>query len=319
MTGGIPHAITIKRVFSIISPKELEEILTSFFLEVTHINNLDRDILNFDGRVDRGSSRNKTDYNEEIKPLNCLNVYSNNYGLCLGSEMIDTKTNEIPTIPILIDRLKISGTVVTWDALNTQKENIKKVISAKADYVVPVKANQGTFYNNLKLYFDDKRIEMIIAGNSKSSYKKEIEKSHSRCITYEYFQTSDVSWYEEKEKWKKLYSIGMVRKTIEYNGKITIENRYYISSLNIDINLFSKAIKLQWSVENKLHWHLDFTFRENKNKTMLMNLQIINKFTLAVLNKVKQNYGGISLKRIRNILSLDFEHQFIYLLCYLMH
>ena len=135
----------------------------------------------------------------------------------------------------------------------------------------------------------------------------------------EYFQTSDVSWYEEKEKWKKLYSIGMVRKTIEYNGEITIENRYYISSLNIDINLFSKAIKLQWSVENKLHWHLDFTFREDKNKTMLMNLQIINKFTLAVLNKVKQNYGGISLKRIRNILSLDFEHQFIYLLCYLMH
>ena len=320
MTGGIPHAITIKRVFSIISPKELEEILTSFFFEVTHINNLDRDILNFDGRVDRGSSRNKTDYHEEIKPLNCLNVYSNNYGLCLGSKMI---TNEIPTIPVLIDRLKISGTVVTWDALNTQKENIKKVISAKADYVVPVKANQGTFYNNLILYFDDKRIEMIIAGNSKSSYKKKIEKSHSRCITYEYFQTSDVSWYEEKEKWKKLYSIGMVRKTIEYNGEITIESRYYISSLNIDINLFSKAIRLHWSVENKLHWHLDFTFREDKNtitnKTMLMNLQIINKFTLAVLNKVKQKYGDISLKRIRNILSLDFEHQFIYLLCYLMY
>lgn len=115
----------------------------------------------------------------------------------------------------------------------------------------------------------------------------------------------------------------MVRKTIEYNGEITIESRYYISSLNIDINLFSKAIRLHWSVENKLHWHLDFTFREDKNttsnKTMLMNLQIINKFTLAVLNKVKQNYGGISLKRIRNILSLDFEHQFIYLLCYLMH
>lgn len=104
MTGEIPHAITIKRVFSIISPKELEEILTSFFLEVTHINNLDRDILNFHGRIDRGSSRNKTDYHEEIKPLNCLNVYSNNYGLCLESEMIDTKTIEIPTIPVLIDR-----------------------------------------------------------------------------------------------------------------------------------------------------------------------------------------------------------------------
>mgnify|MGYP002622315048 CR=1 FL=1 len=196
--------------------------------------------------------------------------------------MIDTKTNEIPTIPLLIDRLKINGTIVTWDALNTQRENIKKVISAKADYVVPTKANQGTFYSNIELYFDEKRLEMIIAGNNNSSYKKEIEKSHSRCITYEYFQTSDVSWYEEKEKWKKLYSIGMVRKTIEYNGEITIENRYYISSLDVDIELFSKSIRLHWSVENKLHWHLDFTFREDKNttanKTTLMNFQLINKF-----------------------------------------
>ena len=323
MTGGIPHAITIKRVLSIINPKELEEVLTTFFMEITNINTIEKDILNFDGRVDKGSARNKTDYHDGQKPLNCLNVYSNNYGLCIGSEIIDEKTNEIPTIPLLIDRLKIADTIVTWDALNTQKDNIEKVIKAKADYVVPVKANQGNLFNELKLYFDDKRLEMIIAGNSNSAYKKEIEKSHSKCITYEYYQTSDTSWYEEKEKKKKLYSIGMVRKIIEYNGEITVENRYYISSLDIDINLFSKAIRLHWSVENKLHWHLDFTFREDKNttanKTLLMNLQLINKFTLAVLNKVKPKYGNISLKRIRNIISLDFEQQFIYLLCYLMY
>lgn len=36
------------------------------FLGITHINNINRDILNFDGRVDRGSSRNKTDYHEEV-------------------------------------------------------------------------------------------------------------------------------------------------------------------------------------------------------------------------------------------------------------
>lgn len=75
---------------------------------------------------------------------------------------------------------------------------------------------------------------------------------------------------------KKIYSIGMVRKSIEYTGKITIEKRYYISSLNIDVELFSKSIRLHCSVENKLHWHLDFTFREDNNttanKTTLMNL-----------------------------------------------
>lgn len=49
-----------------------------------------------------------------------------------------------------------------------------------------------------------------------------------------------------------------------------------------------------------------------------MNLQLVNKFALAVLNKVKHFYEDVSLKRIRNIISLDFEKQFIYLLYYLL-
>ena len=102
----------------------------------------------------------------------------------------------------MIDRLNIEGTVITWDALNTQTANISKVIGSKADYVVPIKGNQENFFNDLKLYFDNKRLEMIIAGNTKSSYKREIEKSHSCFIIYEYFQTVDVKWYKDIEKWE---------------------------------------------------------------------------------------------------------------------
>ena len=322
MTGGVPSSQTIERVFSLINPKELETILNDFLLTYIKNNPLETEIINFDGRVDRGSSRNETEYNTKIKPLNCLNAYSNNYGICIGTEMIDDKTNEIPTIPILLDRLNVKDTIITWDALNTQTANVKKVIDCKADYVVPIKGNQKNFYDDLKLYFNEKKLETIIAGNTRSTYKKELEKSHSEMIVYEYFQTEDVSWYHDKDNWSKLHSIGMVKKTITKNGETNIEERYYISSLFLNIELFSKAIRNQWSVENKLHWHLDFTFREDKNTTVnkkaLMNLQLVNKFTLAVLNKVKPFYGDISLKRIRNIISLDFEKQFIYLLYYLL-
>ena len=94
----------------------------------------------------------------------------------------------------------------------------------------------------------------------------------------------------------------MVKKTIIKNGELKIEKRFYISSLDIDINLFAKAIRELWSIENKLHWQLDFTFREDKNtttnKTTLMNLQLINKFCLGILNKEKKYYGDISLKKL---------------------
>ena len=322
LSGGIPSSQTFERVFSIINHSEFENILNAFLLSITYNCSSKNDIFNIDGRVSRGSSRNETNFNEKLKPLNVLNVYSNNLNMCLTSEMIDDKTNEIPNIPTVLERLNIQGVIVTWDALNTQKDNVFSVIDGGGDYVVPIKGNHPTFYDDFKTYFDDKRLEAIIAGNSKSSYLKQIEKSHSSTIIYEYFQTNDIDWYYDKNSWEKLTTIGLVRKTIENNGQITVEYRYYISSLNINIELFSKAIRQHWNVENKLHWHLDFTFREDKNTTTnkhaLMNLQLVNKFCLSILSRIKPFYNNISLRRIRNKTSLNFEKEFINILCYLM-
>ena len=88
------------------------------------------------------------------------------------------------------------------------------------------------------------------------------EKSHGEIITYEYFQTEDVKWYEDYEKWNKLRSIGLVRKTkIKADGSTVVEKRYYISSLLTYINTFSYVIRHHWNVENKLYWQMDFTFK----------------------------------------------------------
>ena len=83
------------------------------------------------------------------------------------------------------------------------------------------------------------------------------------------------------------------KKTIEKaDGSKVEEKRYYISSLLLNINEFSNAIRKHWNVENKLHWQMDFTFRSDdnttKNKKALFNLQIIKKFCLTILNEVKK-------------------------------
>ena len=320
LTGGIPHYVTYERVFSLVDSKELESILNQFIIDITLNTSENSDIINIDGRVSCGSSRKSTNYQEKSSPLNVLNAYSNKYGICLASEMIEEKTNEITTIPIILERLNIKDTIITWDALNTQKRNVEIVKNKKGDYVIPVKKNHPNFNADLELYFDEKTQEKIKAGRSDSAYLKQEEKSHSCFITYEYFQTSDIKWYSEYKEWEGLNSFGMVKKTIIKDSQTTVEQRYYISSLYIDIDLFSRSIREHWSVENKLHWHLDFTFREDKNTTQnkkaLMNLQLINKFCLAILSKVKSRYN-MSLKKIRYKLSINFEQEFIALLCYL--
>lgn len=116
----------------------------------------------------------------------------------------------------------------------------------------------------------------------------------------------------------------MVKKTIvsPKDGKeeTSIESRYYIANINLNIELFKDAIRKHWSVENKLHWHLDVTYNMDNNHTLnknaLMNLEIINKFCLGMLERVKPYYN-MSLKRIMNTLSLDLENNFLEFLAFL--
>lgn len=338
MTGGVPKASSYERIISLIDENELKAILFDFFKSITRKLNPEIKLRNFDGRVNNGSKRNKTILNDDKKPLNCLNCYDNGYGYCIETVPIDDKTNEIPTVETLINGMNLTGVIVTWDALNTQTKNVKAVLNAGGDYIIPIKGNQETLYNDLKLYFDEKRCEEIIAGNSNSSYLCENEKSHSSFIKYEYFQTSDINWYSKISDWEGVHSFGLVRKTVTKKVKVknerknakkkmvekmvtTVENRYYISSKQVNIKEFSIVTRQHWSIENKVHWHLDFTFRQDDNHTTnkkaLLNLEIIHKFVLAILERVKSRYK-LSLKKIRKHISNNFIEFLPELFCYLL-
>ena len=315
LTGGIPTAKTYERVISIVDSKELNKMFVEFVKDIQFMEEkIFKDILSFDGKIDKGSARRKGYIVEDTKPLNVLNVYSDKLQMCIEQEMIEEKTNEITAIPEVIKRLDLTNVICTWDALNTQKANVKAVISKGGDYCVALKANQGNFYSDVQDYFDEDRL-MIIQSGYEGGYQLTREKNHKAIITYEYYQTEKVDWYEEKEEWEGLKSIGLVKKTIEQaDGTKTEEKRYYISSLLLNMNIFSDAIRKHWNVENKLHWQMDFTFKSDNNTTMnkkaLFNLQIIKKFCLTILNEVK-NKKNKSLKRIRKDISRNVEKETI--------
>jgi len=70
---------------------------------------------------------------------------------------------------------------------------------------------------------------------------------------------------EEGIRWKGLKSIGMACKTITNGEKTVKERRYYISSLPLGIELFSRVVRQHWSVEI-MHWHSDVTFKDSGYK-----------------------------------------------------
>jgi predicted transposase YbfD/YdcC len=321
---GIPSDDTIRIVISNLDSRYFYTLVIEFLMEkVTEIINTfnrdenqmengfieEKEILSVDGKTSCGSKRNDTDV-KGAKALHTLNVYSSNYGMCTGQVFVNEKSNEIPAMIDLLKIIDVKDAVVTWDALNTQKDTVAAVIKNKGDYVGALKGNQHNFYKDVKLYFDEEVLREL--RNDLRKYKKTKEKEHSAIIKREYFLNDDIKWLYNIEKWSGLKSIGLERKTInKKNGEIVIEERYFICSI-FDIELFARAVREHWGVENGLHWHLDYTFKDDKNTTMdkngARNLQLIKKIALSILKTVQTLYK-ISLKRIRYKLSLNFEYE----------
>lgn len=266
-------------------------------------------ILCVDGKESRGSGR-KTGASGEVRSLQTLNVYSTEYGMCLAQEFIKEKTNEIPAAQKLLGLMDLKGSVVTADAMNCQKDTAEAVIGSKGDYVLALKGNQPLFYQEVREYFDAEEQDKL--KGMEKRWKKTVEKEHGGVAAREYFITDEVGWYSEKEKWKELRTFGMVHKTLKAGKEVREEYRYYIGSIEPDAELFERAVRGHWEVENGLHWHLDFTFRDDKNtsmeKTGAKNLQIMKKIALSILSLVKESYK-MSMKRIRYQLSLDYENE----------
>ena len=207
--------------------------------------------------------------------------------------------------------MDLKGKIVTWDALNTQRETVKVVIRGKGDYVAASKGNHALFYKEVQEYFSEEILEGL--EKTPGHYKKTVEKEHGGIATREYYQTDETGWYEDKNKWCGLATFGIVKKKlVKPDGKTMEERRYYISSLPVDVELFSKAVRGHWGMENQLHWHLDFTFKDDYNttteKTCVKNMQMLKKIALAILRIVQEMYGQ-SLKRIRKTIARDCEKE----------
>lgn len=279
LENGVPSHDTFQRVMGMIEPNIIQQ-LQIMWNEYVSQNDGEgiKKILNIDGKTMRGSRT------EDKKPLHIVSAWCDEEGICFGQKTVREKENEIVAIPELLDTLQIKGYVVTIDAMGTQTKIAEKIIKKKADYVLAVKGNQETLHNDLISYFDDAdfRKKIIKDGN----YKKTMEKSHGQIEIREYYQTNDIKWITNKSKWKKIKSIGIVEKTIKKKDKESKEIRYYITSIDSDIDLFEKAVRGHWGIEI-MHWHLDVTFKEDSNKTIEetanKNMNIIRKWALSIL------------------------------------
>lgn len=315
---GVPTDDTYRIVMGNIDTQHFFHVTVQILLEtVDKIMELtekesavhEKGIVSVDGKVSRGSGR-KACADGEVKAFQTLNVYADEYGMCLAQEFIEEKTNEIPAAQEVLKLMDLKDTIVTADAMNCQKETASVIISRGGGYVLALKGNQGLLYEEVRAYFDAEVLEVL--RSREGCYMKTAEKEHGGVAVREYYISGETGWYSEKDKWKGLESFGMVHKTLtKKDGAVEEEYRYYLCSIGEDAEEFERAVRRHWGVENSLHWQMDFTFQDDRNRSMAKtggkNLQTMKKIVLAILRLVKESYK-MSMKRIRYDLSLDFEN-----------
>jgi predicted transposase YbfD/YdcC len=79
-----------------------------------------------------------------------------------------------------------------------------------------------------------------------------------------------------------------------------METRFHLSDLLLEPKDFDQYIRNHWNIENRLHWQLDVTFREDLQRTgnAPENLASIRKLALQLINNVSDKENIKSRRKI---------------------
>lgn len=281
--NGIPSEDCIAWVMAKLSPSAFQECFVTWTESIAKLTN--GEVVAIDGKTLRGSR----DRCKGRSAIHMVSAWANENRLSLGQVAVDEKSNEITAIPKLLKMLDIKGAIVTIDAMGCQKKIAEQIISQGADYILAVKDNQPELHDAIKDYFEIAKATDFRATSVTDS--EQVDTGHGRVEVRRCYLASDISTLPEPEKWTKLQSIALIESERHEGGKTTHESRYYITTVDGDAMKFSNAVRSHWGVENRLHWVLDVTFREDdcriRRDNAPANFNTLRQFALNLIRRAK--------------------------------
>lgn len=245
---GIPVHDTIARLVCRIEPQAFHQRFIRWMQATEELT--DKEVVAVDGKTLRRSYKR----NDRQSTLHMISAFATKNGVVLGQRRTDEKSNEITAVPELLELLELEGAMVTLDAMSCQKQIVKTIVKKKADYCIAVKKNQKSLYQALQDAFE----------LSDSNAPGHIEQEHGRVEYRAYGVLSALELPASlRSVWSSLATIGRATYYRLANGKEQLQYRYYISSASLSAAQFASTVRAHWGVENRLHWVLDVTMRED--------------------------------------------------------
>jgi predicted transposase YbfD/YdcC len=257
---GIPSHDTFNRVFANLKPSSWQTCFMKWAQSVVvpELAEGQEYQVCIDGKTARRSA------GAGLEAVHMVSAWASHTEIVLGQQAVAEKSNEITAIPVLIETLEVAGSVVTIDAIGTQKDITWAIREHDAHYVLALKDNHPKLYEDVLWLFD--HAQRLNWQHVDHDYCECSEQGHGRTEQRRCWVLGDLSYLAHHQGWRDLKSVAMVEATRTIKGISSTEKRYYLSSLPSDAERIAKAVRTHWRVENSLHWILDVAFREDDSR-----------------------------------------------------
>lgn len=299
---GIPSHDVLNDVLNALDAELFKRCFASW---VETLRDTDAEIIAIDGKTSRRThARNKG-----VPPLHLVSAWASRQRLVLGQEAVADKSNEIIAIPLLLQRLELTGALVTIDAIGTQIEIARTITGGGGDYLLSLKANWPALLAEVETFFADP------ANAAHCQAFDSVDADHGRLEARRHRVCHKLDWLLSERRFPgervfpRLTTIAMVESTTERGGKIETERRYYISSAKLDAKAFAHAVRAHWGVENRLHWVLDVVFHDDLARLRTgfgpQNMAIVKHMAMNLIRHPKDRH---SLKNRRKLACLNCDY-----------
>lgn len=293
---GIPSHDTFGRVFRWLDPVAFERQFMAW------TESLCERVQSQGVAVDGKKLRRSHDRRHGKEGLWMVSAWAAANQLVLGQQAVAAKSNEITAIPALLEALDLSGCVVTLDALGTQTAIAEAIVAARADYILAVKDNQGTLYEDLALLFEGFEASEYAAATYDSA--KQVTEGHGRREIRHCWVVAEPdyrAYLRRAPAWPRLTSLVKLVTVRFTETKIETTTRYFISSWQASARQFLRHIRAHWQIENGLHWVLDIAFREDESRLRQdhapHNMALLRHIATNLLKQETSVKVGIAAKR----------------------
>lgn len=277
----MPCAATLYNVFKHLDIDAFEAKLTEWATSLVSAAEFAGDFVAYaiDGKTLRGSG------DTLATRTHLLSIYCTELGITIAQKAVDTqKTNEIPVARDLLRAIDIAGKVFTADALHTQRDFCQTLLDGDADYVLRVKKNQATLYEDIDTLFanceigegipfeDEARAGYLatahnIHGRLGATLEtgKSIDKANGSITQRILIRSDAIKGYIDWPGQACVYLYHIARKNTK-TGKVETSRQYGISSLAMDTATAKDLLTLHrghWAIENGSHRTRDMTFAED--------------------------------------------------------